>query len=145
MANLMFEYGIICEKEDEKLIVKNVNKFLQKEYEYRKMYTKEDDSINKFNYEYLYYQFIRQKPKWYFELCLNEDKNGQWKFENQEAKWILFINKIDVEEYTKKHHEEVDLFFKKLMEAIGFEIKLLHKYKKNEERIGNIEDDDENE
>jgi ligand-binding sensor protein len=138
----MLEYGIICKKDDEKQIVKNINKFLKKEYEYRKMYKRMDDSINKFDYEYKYCQFIRQKPRWYFELCLNEDRKGQWKFENKEAQWILFINRVDIEEYTKNCHVEVDLFFKKLIETIGFKVELLYEYKKDEERIGNIFDDD---
>jgi hypothetical protein len=146
MANEMTEYGIKCTKENENQIVKNINNFLQKEYNYRKMYKRKDDSISKFNYEYLYCQFINEKPKWYFDLYPNEDINGEMKFENKEIQWVLFINKINVEEYTKKHHEEVDLFFKKLMDAIFFEIIILHKYAKDEERIGNIiYDDDGNE
>lgn len=71
------------------------------------------------------------------------DLNGKWKFENKEAKWILFINKVHVERYTQKNHEEVDLFFEKLISSLGFETILLHTYKENEERIGNILDDEE--
>jgi hypothetical protein len=106
------------------------------------MYKRKDDSISKFNYEYLYCQFIKGEPGWYFDLYPNEDINGKMKFENKETQWILFISKENVEGYTKKHHEEVDMFFKKLMAAIGFEVIVLHKYTKNEERIGNIIYDD---
>ena len=37
------EYGIICGKEDEKELVKRINTFLTKEYNYRKMYKWKDD------------------------------------------------------------------------------------------------------
>ena len=43
----------------------------------------------------------------------------------------------------KKQHVDVNLFFKKLIEAIGFETILLHEYKENEERIGSIKYDEE--
>jgi hypothetical protein len=146
MAMQMMEYGIKCNKDDEKQIVKNINNFLQKEYNYRKMYKRKDESISKFNYGDYYCQFIKEKPLWYFDIFPNEDLDGKWKFDNKEIQWVLFLSKNDVEEYTQKNHEEVDLFFKKLMDAIGFKIILLHDYKHDEERIGNIEyDDDGNE
>lgn len=146
MINILFEYGIKCAKEDEEQVVKNINNFLQKEYNYKKLYKKKDDSINGFTYEYNYWQLMKEEPKWYFDLSPNEDINGKWKFNNKDTQWILFINKIDFEKYTKRQQDEVDLFFKKLMSAIGFEIVLLHEYEKNEERIGNIiYDEDGNE
>ncbi|MDR2151710.1 MAG: hypothetical protein LBO72_02710 [Helicobacteraceae bacterium] len=131
------EYGIKSKKEDEKQIVKNINNFLKNEYNYRKMYKWKDTSISKFNYGDYYCQFIKEKPRWYFDLTMNEDLDGKWKFDNREAQWILYTRKNYVEEYTQKDHEDVDLFFKKLVEAIGFEAVLLHKYKLGEERIGN--------
>jgi hypothetical protein len=137
MANIMIEYGIKCSKEDEKQIVKNVNNFLQKEYNYRKLYKRNDDSESEFKYEYYYCQFTKEKPLWYFDICPNEDTEGKLKFKNKEAQWILFINKIDFEEYTKKENEEINLFFNKLIKAIGFETIILHRYNKDEERIGN--------
>jgi hypothetical protein len=73
MANEMTEYGIKCTQENEKQIIKNINTFLQKEYNYRKMYKRKDDSISKFNYEHYYCQFIKEEPKWYFDLYPNED------------------------------------------------------------------------
>jgi hypothetical protein len=143
MATQMMEYGIKCNKEDEKQIVKNINSFLQKEYNYKKLYKRKDDSEYEFKYEYIYCQFIHEKPLWYFDLNPNEDINGKWKFDNKEIQWVLFTAKNDVEEYSKKDHGTVDLFFKKLIDAIGFETFLLHKYKIDEERIGNIIYDDD--
>jgi hypothetical protein len=137
MANIMMEYGIKCNKENEKQIVKNINGFLQKEYDYRKMYKRKDDSESEFKYEYYYFQFTKEKPLWYFDLYPNEDIYGKWKFKNKETQWILFTNKIDFEEYTQKQNEEINLFFDKLIKAISFETIILHKYKKDEERIGN--------
>jgi hypothetical protein len=136
------EYGIKCQREDEKELVKNINNFLQKEYGYRKMYKRNDDSISKFNYEYCYFQFIREKPLWYFDLYPNEDLDGKLKFDNKETQWVLFINKIDIEKNTSKKREELELFFQKLLCAIDFETILLHDYKKNEERIGNDTDEE---
>ena len=136
------EYGIKCQKEDEKQIVKNINNFLQKEYGYRKMYKWKDDSISKFNYEYNYCQFIKEKPRWLFELSPNEDLNGKLKFENQETQWILFINEIDIKKNTSNQNEKLELFFQKLLNAIGFETVLLYEYKEGEERIGNYTDEE---
>jgi len=136
------EYGIKCQKENEKQIVKNINNFLQKEYEYRKMYKRNDESISKFNYEYYYCQFIKEKPLWYFDLYPNEDLDGKCKFENKETQWILFINKIDIKENTSKQNEALELFFQKLLNGIGFETILLYEYKENEERIGNYTDEE---
>jgi hypothetical protein len=87
------EYGIKCNKDDEKQIVININKFLQKEYNYRKMYKWKDDSISKFKYEYYYCQFMKQSPQWFFDLYPNEDLNGKLKFENKEVQWVLFTAK----------------------------------------------------
>jgi hypothetical protein len=126
----MSEYGIKCSKEDEKRIVKNINNFLQKERNYRKIYKHKDDSISKFNYDYCYCQFVLKKnPRWYFDLHPNEDLDGKRKFDNKEVEWILYLSKNYIEGYSKKEHKSVDLFFKKLMEAIDFEIILLYKYK----------------
>lgn len=136
------EYGIKCQKDDEKQIVKNINSFLQKEYGYRKMYQKKNDSISKFNYEYNYWQIMKEKPRWFFDLCLNEDTNGKWKFENKEIQWVLYINKIGIEKNTSKEREDLELFFQKLLSTIGFEAIVLYDYKENEERIGNYTDEE---
>ena len=140
--NKQVEYGIKCQKEDEKQIVKNINSFLQKEYGYIKMYQKKDDSISKFNYEYIYWQIMKEKPRWFFDLCLNEDTDGKWKFENKETQWVLYINKTEIEENSSTDNEELESFFGKLLNAIGFETILLHDYKENEERIGNYTDEE---
>ena len=131
------EYGIKCQKEDEKQIVKNINSFLQKEYEYRKMYKRKYEAISKFNYGDYYCQFLKEKPRWHFDLYPNEDLDGKRKFDNQETQWILFTKKRETQQNTVQENEEVDLFFQKLLNAIGFETVLLHDYKENEERIGN--------
>lgn len=137
------ELGIKCAKDDEKKIVKNINNFLQKEYKYNKMYKWKVDAISKFNYDYCYCQFMKQNPRWHFDLHPNEDLDGKWKFDNKEVNWVLCLGKTYVEKYTKKQHVDVNLFFKKLIEAIGFETILLHEYKENEERIGSIKYDEE--
>lgn len=72
------EYGIICKKDDKIQLVKNINQFLKKEYNYRKMYQWKDDSISAFNYEYYYCQFIKEEPRWYFDLYPN---GFEWKME----------------------------------------------------------------
>jgi len=132
----MFEYGIFCNIADEKKIVRNINNFLHNSG-YRKMYKRKHDSISKLKYDYYYCQFMKQEPRWYFDLYLNEDLNGNYKFKNNFTKWVLYTSKTYVENYTENQHAEVDLFFKKLVAAIGFETVLLHEYKDGEERIGN--------
>jgi len=135
------EYGIICNKEDEKELLKRINKFLKNDYEYRKVYKRNDTSISAFNYDYYYFQFIKEKPRWYFDLYPNEDLDGKLKFDNQETKWILYFDKQNLSENTEIQNQEVNLFFDKLIDAIGYETILLHRYKDDEEeRIGNIFD-----
>lgn len=138
------EYGIICKKQNEKELVKRINQFLQNDYGYRKLYKSNDDSISAFNYDYYYFQFIKENPRWYFDLYPNEDLDEKLKFDNQEAQWVLYIDKKDVNENTGKQNQEVNLFFDKLIDAIGYETVILHKYKDDkEERIGNDFDEDE--
>jgi hypothetical protein len=133
-----FEYGITCQKEDEKELVKRINKFLKDEYNYRKMYKWNVDSISAFNYDYKYCQFIKDKPKWYFDLHPNEDMDGKCKFENKDTQWILFINKRDVDENTEEQNEEIKTFFEELIKAIKYPTIKLYEYKDGEERIGNL-------
>lgn len=142
--DIRVEYGIICQREDEKELVKRINKFLEKEYEYKKMYRRNDDSESSFNYEYYYFQFIKEKPEWYFDLYPNEDSDSKLKFNNQDTQWILYAGKLNVSENTERQNEEVNLFFEKLIEAIGYKVIILHEYKDDfEERIGNDFDEDE--
>jgi hypothetical protein len=141
--NKAVEYGIMCQKEDEKALVKMINAFLKKEYNYRKLYHRKDDSISMFNYEYYYCQFIKEKPLWYFDLYPNADTDGKLKYEeNADAQWILFVNKRNVDTNTDKENEAVDLLFEKLIKSIQFPTILLHTYKDGEERRGNIIDDE---
>ena len=142
--DIRVEYGIICQRENEKELVKRINKFLEKEYEYKKMYRRNDDSESSFNYEYYYFQFIKEKPEWYFDLYPNEDSDSKLKFNNQDTQWILYAGKLNVSENTERQNEEVNLFFEKLIEAIGYKVIILHEYKDDfEERIGNDFDEDE--
>jgi hypothetical protein len=133
------EYGIICKKNDEKELIKRINSFLKNEYAYRKTYKwKLNSPSSKFQYEYYYAQFIKQPPRWYFDLKPNTDMNGKRKFENSDAEWILWINKQNVDEYTKEQNADVDVFFEKLINSIQYPIEVLHEYKDGEERIGNM-------
>ena len=123
------ENGIICGKEDEKELVKRINIFLTKEYNYRKMYKWKDDVFKKFNYDYYYCQYIRigtEQPQWSFDLRLNEDLDGKRRFKNKEVNWILFINKLEVDKNTSKQNEEVNIFFDKLIKTIQFPTIVLH-------------------
>ncbi|WP_316807401.1 hypothetical protein [Pedobacter agri] len=142
ITDIRTEYGIFCQREDEKDLVKRINNFLKNEYGYRKMYKRDEDAISTFNYDYYYFQFIRETPKWYFDLYPNEDLDGKLKFDNQDTKWILYTGKLDVNKNSDKQNEEVNLFFEKLIQAIGYETQTLHEYKDDfEERIGNIDDE----
>jgi hypothetical protein len=133
------EYGIICAREDEKELVKRINFFLKNEYDYRKMYKRNDDSISTFSYEYYYFQFMHQEPRWFFDLYPNIDTNGKSKFENSEVQWVLWINKQDTDQNTKDQNDMVSIFFERLITAIKYPTIILHEYKDGEERIGNLE------
>jgi hypothetical protein len=133
------ENGIICSKDEEKELVKRINTFLTKEYNYRKMYKWKDDIFKKYNYDYYYCQYIRigsEQPRWSFDLRPNEDLDGKRRFNNKDVNWILFINKLDVDKNTIKQNEEVNTFFEKLLKVIKFSTIVLHKYKDMEERVG---------
>ncbi len=120
------EYGIICQKTDEKQLVKNINSFLEKQYGYRKMSKTNNKSMLEarlpFVYSHFYNQFLKQGVRWYFELYSNADLEGKRNFsDHPEAGWPIWVNKMSYS--SEKEITENDKFFAELIAATGFEVK----------------------
>jgi hypothetical protein len=137
--DIRVEYGIVCQRNKEKEIIKKINDFLERECEYEKMEKVNEPAFSGFDYRHYYCLLTKEKPLWYFELYANADLANKIKFDNKGIEWILYVNKQSIDNNSEKENEQVNMFFEKLMEAIGYEIVVLHEYKNNnEERIGNI-------
>jgi hypothetical protein len=133
------EYGIICQRKNEKEIVKRINDFLEKECKYEKMEKINEENFSELKDKYYYRQFTEEKPLWYFELYSSAGFVNKIKFDNKNIEWLLYVLKRSVDNNTEKENEQVYLFFEKLMKAIGYKIVFLHEYKNDsEERIGNV-------
>lgn len=141
-----YDYGIICEIGDEEKIVKNINTFLEKIYHYRKMTkrNKESDLESRlpFIYKHFYCQFLLKIPygeeigRWYFDLIPNSDLNGKMKFPNRkDVGWILWISKKDVPKNTQAQNEYLNKFFSELLDAVGYDVVLIHEYEDGEDRL----------
>ena len=132
------EYGIICNKSDEKQLVKNINHFLDSAYEYRKMSKVTNKSMLQarlpFVFTHFYSQFLKIGVRWYFELYPNSDEDGKLKFpEHPDAAWLIWVNKMSYN--TDEEKSENDRFFEELLQGTGFEWKLLYTYQEKEERL----------
>jgi hypothetical protein len=132
------EYGIICQADNEKQLVKNINSFLEKKYGYRKMSKTNNKSMLEarlpFVYSHFYNQFLKQGVRWYFELYPNADLEGKRKFpEHPETGWLIWVNKMSYN--TDQDKSELDCFFEELLTGTGFEYKLLYNYNEGEERL----------
>ena len=138
--DIRVEYGIICQRKNEKEIVKRINDFLEKEYQYEKLEKRNEETFSEINDKYYYCQLSKDKPLWYFELYSNKGLANKIKFDNKKIEWLLHTSKQSVNDNTEKENEQVNMFFEKLVEAIGYETVVLHEYKNDsEERIENIQ------
>ena len=104
------------------------------------MYKWNDESMLKarlpFVYTHYYCQFLKQTPRWYFEVYPNTDTEGKTKFQNHpDAGWVIYINKREVIALSPEHLQEITLFFEQLREHTGYPTVLLHEYAENEERL----------
>lgn len=136
------EYGIICAPTDEKKLVKNVNDFLAT-CDYRKMSKRVPSGIRdpdrikpEPRYSHYYSQFLKEHPRWYFDLYPNVDLEGEARFpSNLECGWTLYVNKVMPENNSQSDNEQLDKFFSELTLGTGFKTVLLHKYNQDENRI----------
>ena len=136
---LSVDYGIQCNAADEKQLVKYVNAFLAS-LNYRKMYKWEDKSIKPpdraYRISHYHCQFMKSHPRWYFDLRPNVDLDGKSRFPNHpDCGWTLFTRKPYPELYSVQDHETLDNFFKQLVGSLGFPARVIHVYKKGEDRF----------
>ena len=135
------EYGIMCRSDDEKILVRNVNTFLAG-VGYRKMYKSiprgirnPDSTEPQPRYSHYYNQFLKEHPRWYFDLYPNVDLDGRARFpHNLECGWTLFVNKVAAENNTTSDDQALETFFTELSRGTGFEITVLHTYASGENR-----------
>ena len=135
------EYGILCLPSDEKALVKNVNAFLAT-LGYRKMYKwapsgvrDPDHPEDEPRYSHYYCQFLKQHPRWHFELYPNVDLDGKARFpERPDAGWTLFVNKPFPESNSPDDDAALESFFAALTAHLGFPAATLHRYKPGENR-----------
>ena len=137
--DIRVEYGIVCQWKNEKEIVKKINDFLGKEYQYENLVKRNEETFSEINDKYYYCQLSKDKPLWYFELYSNKGLANRIKLNDKKIEWILYVNKQSVDNNTEKENEQVNMFFEKLMKVIGSETVVLHEYKNDsDERIENI-------
>lgn len=135
------EYGILCLPADEKALVKNVNAFLAT-LGYRKMYKwvpsgvrDPDRPDDEPRYSHYYCQFMKQHPRWHFDLYPNLDLNGKARFpERLDAGWTLFAIKTFAEGNSADDDAQLDRFFAELTANLGFPTVVLHRYAAGENR-----------
>ena len=139
---IAFEYGIHCQPNDEKLLVKNVNSFLAA-HDYRKMYKSIPRGLRnpekpdkEPRYSHYYSQFLKEHPRWYFDLYPNVDLDGKARFpEHLEAGWTLYASKNFPELNSETDNASLDKFFSALVAGTGFTTTLLHSYEQGENRL----------
>lgn len=136
------EYGILCQPSDEKALVKNVNSLLAV-VGYRKMYKWIPSGLrnpgqpdSEPRYSHYYCQFMKQHPRWYFDLCQNINLDGKARFPDQlDAGWTLYTSKTDPERNSEADNASLDQFFFALAGGVGFPTVLLHTYQQGENRL----------
>ena len=136
------EYGLRCSKDDEKKIVKNVNAYLASK-DYRKMYKWKDkggtrnidDPASDPKLEYTYVQFIKESPRWYFDILPNVDLRGIHRFsEHPDCAWTLYFSKTNPETNSESDNTYLDNFLDELLVGTGCESIILHQYMDNDYR-----------
>lgn len=135
------EYGIHCHAADERVLVASVNRFLAAQG-YRRLYKREPSGLRdpenpgaEKRYSHYYCQFLRQHPRWYFDLYPNVDLDGRARFPHQlQAGWTVYANKVAPQWNTAEDDARLNAFFRALLDALGFATSVLHVYAANEDR-----------
>lgn len=135
------EHGIICQASDEKALVRNVNSFLAN-LGYSKMYKRPPSGLrnperpeDEPRYSHYYYQFLKEHPRWYFDLYPNVDLDGKARFPDRpEVGWTLYVSKTMPEQNSAADDAGLDSFFSALILGTGFSSILLHTYRQDEDR-----------
>ena len=136
------EYGILCQPADEKTLVNNINTFLAG-LGWRKLYKRTpsgyrdpDHPEREPRYSHYYCQFLKETPRWYFDLYPNGDLDGKARFPGHpRAGWTLYVSKTLPEQNSADDDAALDAFFAALVEHTGFPSILLHTYQPLENRI----------
>jgi hypothetical protein len=136
------EYGIVCNADDEKKLVKSVNAFLASKG-YRKLYERvpaglrnPDEPEKNRRYDHYYCQFLKEHPRWYFDLYPNVDLDGIARFpDHPQFGWTLYANKVMPERNSDSDDASLNAFFEDLRVGVGYPTEILHRYMPLENRI----------
>lgn len=136
-----YEYGILCAAADEAALVKNVNAFLAGRG-WRPLYRKQPAGLRnperpdlEPQYSHYYCQFLKQSPRWYFDLYPNADKRGTLRFpDHPQAGWTLFVNYPGYPRDTAGELAQLDAVRGQIVAGTGFATLLLHTYQPGENR-----------
>ncbi len=144
----MVEYGIVSTVEDEKKIIRQINKYLRSK-EIKNLRKETDKSMLEarypFNYNYFYWQgtkrgSIGQGSIWHLELLANKDINGKMQFpEREDIAFFFLVIKHNVNLMSEETNDGRDKFFQGLIEAIDFPVEIVYNYVPYEERRNNEE------
>lgn len=137
---LMIDYGIVCKASDERTLVRNVNAFLASEDYFtlsKHAPAHIQPAARAFRIAHVYRQFLKQHPRWYFDLTPNLDLDGRARFPNDlDCGWTLFTNKPAHDLNSPEEDASLDAFFARLAAGAGFLTRILHEYHKvGEDRL----------
>jgi hypothetical protein len=132
MITIMMDRGIVCAAADERALVRNVNAFL-KSCDFRPMYKWPRDGIQPpdrtFRIPYVYLQFLKDHPRWLFDLTPNVDLDGRARFpDDLDCGWTMFTNKVHPNMNSPEDDASLDDFFERLAAGTGFPTRVLHVY-----------------
>lgn len=133
----MWEYGIICNEKDEKIIIKNIIEFLES---FKRTITKtKNKSLLEARLPYVYkhyYWNLNKEQQVYFEIYPNRDMENKYKFkDNQDSSWILFIRLTDLFVLDDIQVTKQDTYIRELINAIRFNCVKIYEYVEGEERL----------
>lgn len=136
------EVGLKCAAGDEQRLVDNINAFLATK-QYRKLYKwpdkggirNIDDPDSDPQIEYTYGQFLKQAPRWYFDLTPNVDLRGKHRFPDfPECGWTLYFSRTGDEHNSEADRQLLDEFLQQLIQGSGFDGVTLHRYSQGDYR-----------
>ena len=126
------DHGIVCAAADERTLVRHVNAFLASR-DFRPLYKQTPTHIQPtgrtFRIAHVYRQFLKEHPRWYFDLTPNVDLDGRARFaDDLDCGWTLYANKPSPEHNSSDDEKALDAFFTALAAGTGFPTRVLHQY-----------------
>ncbi len=126
------DHGIICSAVDERRLVDNINAFLAANDFLPLMKQKPthfQPPERQFQSAHVYMQFLKQHPRWYFDLKPNVDEAGRARFpDDLDCGWTLYTRTPFPPHNSPEDDVALEAFFAALRGGAGFPTRLLHSY-----------------